>query len=337
MTFSASRNARRMALSVCTVTALLAAVPAAGARPVAAELRVQGEQKTLASGETYLTDTTTILTDTSEPACGGSGDAATVEGATALGLLIDAAGVERTLRPLGVSDKFDFGLLVCSIGGVQASDDGFWLYKVNHVAPDVGADQRKISPGDEVLWYFSNTATGRNTGDELALDAPPRAKPFTSFDVRVVAYDAAGKPEPAAGADVVYGQQRVRTDSNGVARVTSGSESVSLRAVRGKDVASARERVCVSKRPSACVPAPTALNGTAGGDRIVGGQRAERVFGHGGRDRIDVRGGGSDVVRCGSGVDRALIDRGDRAGRDCEFVNDRRRGRAPAPKRAASR
>jgi len=334
MEISASRSVRRLTLSACALAVFTASVPVAEAKPAAAELRVQAEQKTLASGQRYLTDTTGITTDTRRPACGGSGKAKTVQGPSALSVLIDAAGVNRTLRPLGISDKFDFGLLVCSIGRSVASDEAFWLYKVNHVAPEVGADQRKIRAGDEVLWYFSNTATGRNTGDELALDAPLRIKPFTSFDVKVTSYDAAGKRTPAAGAQVVYGGQKVTTDAEGVAEVTSGSGRMTLRAVRGNDVASESAGVCVAKTLSDCSPlAVTSLNGTAGADRIKGRRGPEAIRSHGGRDRIDVRGGGRDVVRCGPGVDRALIDGRDRAARDCEFVNGEKRAARSASRR----
>ena len=334
MKISASRSVRRLTLSACALAALTAAVPVAEAKPAAAELRVQAERKTLTSGQKYLTNTTGITTDTRKPACGGSGKATTVQGPSALSVLIDAAGVKRTLRPLGISDRFDFGLLVCGIGGSVASDDAFWLYKVNHAAPEVGADQRKIRAGDEVLWYLSNTATGRNTGDDLALDAPARVKAFTTFEVKVTAYDSAGKPTPAAGARVVYGQQQVTADENGVAEVTSGSGRLRLRAVRGNDVASETVGVCVAKTLSNCSPlAVTTLNGTADADRIKGSRGPEVIRSHGGRDRIDVRDGGRDVVRCGPGVDRALTDGTDRAARDCEFVNGTRRAARSASRR----
>ena len=333
MKISDSRSVRRVTLSACVLAALAAGVPAAHAKPAAAELRVQAEQKPVVSGEKYLTDATSIATDTRKPACNGSGEAKTVEGPTALSLLIDAAGVNRALRPLGISDQFDFGLLVCAIGDSVASDEAFWLYKVNHVSPEVGADQLKIKAGDEVLWYFSNTATGRNTGDELVLDAPMRTKPSTTVEVRVSAYDFAGKRTPAAGAQVVYGRQRVTADANGVARVTSGSDTLRLRAVRGKDVASETAAVCVSEKLSECPRlGVTGVNGTADNDRIKGSKGAEEIKGYGGRDHIDARGGGRDLVLCGAGVDRILIDRFDGVARDCEFVNGKRRSR-PAPRR----
>ena len=205
MEISAPRSARRLTASVCALAAFAAGATSAEAEPAPVDLRVQSEQRTLVSGQTYLTDKTGIATDTRQPSCGGSGDSITVGGPTALSVLIDAAGVNRALRPLGITDKFDFGLLVCAIGGVRASDDAFWLYKVNHVAPEVGADQRPVRAGDEVLWYYSNTANGLNTGDELSLDAPVRATSSGSFDVKVTAYDFAGKRTPAANAIVRYG------------------------------------------------------------------------------------------------------------------------------------
>ncbi len=349
MKISASRSTRRLTVSACALAVLAAAVPSAEAEPVAAELRVQAEQETLAPGQTYLTDTASIATDTRKPACNGSGEAKTVKGPSALGVLIDAAGVKRSLSPLGISDEFDFGLLVCGIGAALASDEAFWLYKVNHVSPEVGADQLKIEAGDEVLWYFSNTATGRNTGDELALRAPVRVKPSTTFEVKVFAYDFAGKRTPAAGAQVVYGQQKVTTDANGVAEVTSGSDRqplravrgcsclppppqrsgsdrLKLRAVRGKDIASKSTEVCVAEELTDCSPVrPSTVNGTADRDSINGSRGPETINAYGGRDRVDARGGGRDVVRCGAGVDRVSIDGKDRAARDCEVVNDTKR------------
>jgi hypothetical protein len=335
MKISASRSTRRLTLSACALAVLTASVPAAEAKPAAAELRVQGDQRALASGQTYLTDTARITTATRKPACGGSGETKTVKGPSALSLLIDAAGVSRTLRPLGISDKFDFGLLVCSIGRSVSSDSAFWLYKVNHAAPEVGADQRRIRPGDEVLWYFSNTKTGRNTGDELALDAPARSTSSDSFEVKVTAYDFAGKRTPAAGAIVRYGRKTVTADENGLARVTTeDGPRMRLRAVRGTDVASEIAEVCVADRLRDCpAVALRRSNGTTGADRFRGSRGPEVIRSYGGRDRIGVRGGGRDVVFCGRGVDRILVDANDRAARDCEFVNGRRRASRSARRR----
>ena len=60
--------------------------------------------------------------------------------------------------------------------------------------------------------------------------------------------------------------------------------------------------------------------GRGGDDHLTGGRQADRLFGGTGDDRIDARGGGFDVVGCGLGQDRALADRGDLVGVDCESV-----------------
>jgi hypothetical protein len=63
------------------------------------------------------------------------------------------------------------------------------------------------------------------------------------------------------------------------------------------------------------------LTGGAGNDRLTGGSGRDRLDGGAGNDVLDARDGrGGDVVRCGSGRDKALIDRGDRVSRDCESL-----------------
>lgn len=57
----------------------------------------------------------------------------------------------------------------------------------------------------------------------------------------------------------------------------------------------------------------------AGDDRLRGGSGADRLVGGRGRDTIVANGGSGDVVRCGSGRDRAIVDRSDRVSR-CETV-----------------
>jgi hypothetical protein len=63
------------------------------------------------------------------------------------------------------------------------------------------------------------------------------------------------------------------------------------------------------------------LIGGAGDDRLTGGPGRDRLEGGAGNDVLDARDHhGGDVVRCGSGRDRVLADRGDRVSRDCESV-----------------
>jgi hypothetical protein len=62
------------------------------------------------------------------------------------------------------------------------------------------------------------------------------------------------------------------------------------------------------------------LQGTARADRLRGTKRRDVVCAGAGNDRIDVRGGGADIVFCGPGRDTVLVDDGDWVAPDCERV-----------------
>jgi Domain of unknown function (DUF4430) len=221
----------------------LALVPAgAVAKSVTASLRVQGPHKALDPGTSYGTGTVQATTD-QRAACGGSGKPTTIAGPTAMGILVTAAKTDRALRPVGISDKFSFGLTVCGIGNyVGFESTSFWLYKVNHKSPQVGADKYPLKPGDQVLWYFEDTNTGANTGDELALTAPAHATAGKAFKVHVWDYDAKGKRKPAAGAKI----GGFTTDAGGTATIkVSKARRLHLRATHGHDIPSATVTVVV--------------------------------------------------------------------------------------------
>lgn len=59
------------------------------------------------------------------------------------------------------------------------------------------------------------------------------------------------------------------------------------------------------------------LSGNAGDDVIFGGLGEDRVFGRGGDDRLFALDGERDLVGCGDGEDRAVVDRADTV-RSCE-------------------
>jgi len=62
--------------------------------------------------------------------------------------------------------QFSFGPFVDQIGRYASSDTGGWLFKVNGVSPQVGADKVQVADGDRVLWYwssFSPTGPGEKT------------------------------------------------------------------------------------------------------------------------------------------------------------------------------
>jgi hypothetical protein len=176
----------RAGAAACALAVAVGAGSAA-AKPIPVDLRVEGGNSRVLTADRYLTDTTSVRTEAGR-GCGGSGDSKRLEGPTALGALVDASMVNPRLTPLGVSDEFDFGLLLCGVGDDFASgDSSFWLYKINHVEAEVGGDAFEVKPGDDVLWYFSDSAANQNTGDELELVAPARARRGERFEVTVYA------------------------------------------------------------------------------------------------------------------------------------------------------
>ena len=303
---------------VATAAAAALLAPATASAAERADLRVEGASRPVAAAS-YITDTARIKTTTST-SCKGSGDVKSVQGPTALGLLWSGAAVTKRLRPVSVSDEFDFGLLVCGISSFVGGDTAFWLYKVDHKAPEVGADQFPLKGGEQVLWYFSDTTANVNTGDELVLQAPARAKPGSNVAVRVWSYDSAGKRTPAAGA-VVQGEDEATTDAQGrVTLETPTQGTLRLRAERGPDIPSATVPVCITAKPSCPSRRGKRIFGSAKADRIAGTRGADTVSAGAGADRVSIRGGGRDKARCGKGRDRVSADRSDRVGRDCEVV-----------------
>ncbi len=316
----------RVLLSGAVACAMLSAGAAqAPAKPVVSELRVEAGGQALAPGHRYVTNTVRPPTDTT-PACGGSGKTVVVSGPTAIGIVDHARRIEAPLRPYRLSDKFDFGLFVCGMGEFVGSDTAFWLYKVDHMAPQVGGDQFALDDGDEVLWYFQDTERGINIGEELTLRAPSRARPGEPFTVTAFRYDAAGKRRRAAGAEIAIGQNVATTDERGRATVGAGENgTLTLRATRGGDIPSEPVEVCVNERLGQC-PAIRGerIYGRAGADSITGTLGADDVRARAGDDTIDVVDGQPDRVSCGAGDDAVRADRSDRVGADCERVVRRR-------------
>ena len=114
----------RLAAAVALVVVLaLSATAVAGAKGggVAAKLRVLTTSGKVLAEEALSTGTASIPTSP-KATCfgegtGGSGRSVTIKGATALGLLAQAAKSDAALRPLLVTDHFSFGLGLCGVGG----------------------------------------------------------------------------------------------------------------------------------------------------------------------------------------------------------------------------
>jgi hypothetical protein len=210
---------------------------------VSAELRVVGKGAKVLTEQTLSTGTTAIKTSPKAncfgAGTGGSGKSVTVKGATALGLLAQASKSTSTLRPLLVTDAFDFGLGICGVGASKVSGKASWYLKVNHKGATVGGDAVKLKPGDEVLWDLAPSYPYPN---ELALEAPDTALGGQSFQVTVYSYDEKGKRKPVSGATVTGASGP--TDSAGKATVTL-SAPTALVATHGKDIPSPAAEVCI--------------------------------------------------------------------------------------------
>ena len=230
------------ALALVLVLSLsLSLAATAVAKGTQASLRVVGKGGTILTEQTLKTGTTAVKTSP-KATCfgagtGGSGASVTVRGATALGLLAQASKGTGSLRPLLITDAFDFGLGICGVGGSTVHGKASWYLKVNHKGSQVSGDAVKLRPGDEVLWDLAPTYPYPN---ELALEAPKSASAGVPFVVHVVSYDEKGKRKPVAGATVTGAS--APTAADGSATVTVMGPTL-LRATHGREIPSAG--VCV--------------------------------------------------------------------------------------------
>jgi len=233
---------RPAAACALALIAVLVPATAAVAKGPLVDLRVVGSGGKLLTERSVGAATTSIRTSP-KATCfgagtGGSGKSVTIKGPTALGVLGTAAKGTAALRPLLVTDAFDFGLGLCGIGGSSASMKLSWYLKVNHVDPELGGEAVKLKKGDEVLWALAAFPYP----DELALVAPDRVKAGTPFKVRVFSYDGKGKRKPLAGAKVSGAAGRTGADGRATVRLRKPARLI---ARHGKAIPSNREAVCV--------------------------------------------------------------------------------------------
>ncbi len=231
----------RLGAACAIAVALLAALTAtAAAKGVTADLRVVGKGGKILSEQALSTGTTTIKTSPAANCFGagtaGSGKAVTIPGATALGLLGQASKSSAALRPLLVTDAFDFGLGICGVGTSKVSGKASWYLKVNHRGASVSGDAVKLKAGDEVLWDLAPSYPYPN---ELALQAPATATTGVPFAVKVFSYDEKGKRKPVAGATVTGAAAPTAADGSATVTLAESAPTYSaLHATHGKDIPS---------------------------------------------------------------------------------------------------
>jgi hypothetical protein len=232
---------RLAAACALALIAVLSVAAAAGAKGPLVDLRVVGKggkvlaEKTVGAGPVSVK--ASPKADCFGPGTGGSGAAVEVKAPTAMSALAGASRSTASLRPLLLTDAFDFGLGLCGIGGEEGTKTLSWLFKVNHVAPELGGDSVKVRSGDEVLWALGPFPYP----DELSLEVPVSARVGSPFTVRVFAYDAKGKRKPVAGAKVTGGASPTRADGRTTVTLAKPSRLI---ARHDGDIPSARERVC---------------------------------------------------------------------------------------------
>ena len=170
--------------------------------------------------QTLSTGTTTIKTSPKANCFGagtaGSGKSVTVKGATALGLLGQASKSTGSLRPLLVTDAFDFGLGICGVGASKVSGKASWYLKVNHKGATVSGDAVKLQARRRsALGPGAVLPVPERAGPGRARHASPPACRSRS---RVYSYDEKGKRKPVSGATVTGASGP--TDAGGKATVT---------------------------------------------------------------------------------------------------------------------
>jgi hypothetical protein len=299
----------RVAVVGLALAATMSLVSAAEAKTVPADLRVVDSDGTVLAEQTQYTSTEDVKVKTDKqadcfgPGTGGSGDKAPVPGGTAFAQLVDGGRVDRDLRPLSVSDNFDFGLALCGIGKAISPQTGFFYLKTDHVASQVAGDQTMVGKGDEILWFLIEDFNDP-VPDELVLSAPSKAQPGADVTVKVTAYADDGTKSPAEGVTVTGAD--APTDAAGKTTVPADADVLTLTATREGSIPSNDEVICTSK-PADCPPGyESTIAGTGGDDKIKTGKAAERVLAGGGDDRITASGGGNapDLVKCGGGEDK---------------------------------
>lgn len=207
-------------LSLGLLSAPLASAGTAAADgKVPATLRVITWQGKVLYDKMLKTGTTTVKASRKATCLGGSpgNGRQEIPGATALGILQQASDRTGRLRPLLLSNAFDFGLGVCGIGDSVAAGEEWWVLKHNHASSSAGGEGTALGKNDVVLWYLSESFN-LPTPDELYLKAPAKVKKRKSFKVRVFAYNDGGKRRPVKGAKV-KGAEAKPTDANGYTRI----------------------------------------------------------------------------------------------------------------------
>lgn len=226
---------KRFSGALATAVALLCVLAPAGAaadEKARVQVRVVTHEGRIVADRYLATGSTQVPTSRRATCFGGTptDGSKLVEGATALGALTELSRRVADLRPLLVTNAFDFGLGLCSAGDHLPSGEEWWALKVNGVASSTGGDSTFLEDGDDVLWFLAATWTAP-LREELRLEAPARPGGRGLIRVTVRAAAADGSASPIAGARVFVGRTLAGT-TNQKGRLAIRPSTRSGRALR---------------------------------------------------------------------------------------------------------
>ena len=178
---------RRTLVLVATLVVAAALVPAALA--VNVHVRVEGKSRTLFGATEPTVDVP----------------------ANALDALKTTATLAELYYHVTLSS---FGPYVDQIGLYPAAVNGGWVFKVDGVSSQVGADQTSLKDGDTLLWYWADFDPTTYAGPQTLLLKKTKANCYAAF-----LQDDKGAATPAAGATLHVGSRRSVATSGGAACV----------------------------------------------------------------------------------------------------------------------
>jgi hypothetical protein len=301
---------RRALLASCAVLLTFSSAAGAANRD-GADLRVVAGGVSLVDQRQYTGPAkvrTSPRADCFGEGTGGSGRKVKLGDPNALGILKHAQLTNRSLRPLQITDAFDFGLGVCSIGGFEPSAIGYWYIKRNHVGSQAGGDGTPVRHGDDILWFLIEDFDDP-LPPELEIKAPARVESGTAFTLAAFEYGDDGTRTPAAGGRI-KGSGAV-TDATGEAEIEAKGPVTRLRGVRDGAIPSNLLKICSLAE---CPPGQLTKHvGTNRADVVRTTRGQNQVTTLAGRDRIIVRkasGAAPPILRCGVGRDTVVAPKG---------------------------
>jgi hypothetical protein len=205
-------------------------------------------------------------------------------------------------------------------------DHGYGVFVVDRE----GTSRRKVAPGGAAAWAPTGRRLAVLFGSSLVL---VDADGGNRSEIRAPVESMSWAPD---GRRLAYSRgfeiRLVNADGTGDRRLADGdavswSPTGERIAVAGRiitsDCADRLIRVLELRRNRWTYLTPCWIYGSTSNDELVGSPARDQVYALDGNDRIFVRRGDRDVVRCGTGRDTVFADRLDRVARDCERVRRR--------------